>query len=106
MRGKTVALALLSLFVFSGVSYAIEGMRLDACMWKDSNGNNVGRVITFIPPDTPASGGYTCTGKCTTIIWGEDEYGHEYTIIHRAPCVPGPVTDQGGGVSSQECKCD
>jgi hypothetical protein len=64
------------------------------CHWEDSHHNNVGSVVTFIPPDSPSSGGYTCTGVC---IGAPD--GPMYN------CVPGPILQQGNGVYSQDCRC-
>ncbi len=59
------------------------------CGWWDPNGNYVGQVITYVPPDTPRSGGYQCEGICA------------FSEI----CEKGPDRDAGGGVWTKECSC-
>ena len=59
----------------------VQKAGMSGCHWEDRNGNNVGRTITFIPPDTPASGGYTCKGICMVVPPSE-------------PCAPGAIIDR------------
>ena len=72
MKGKlrllpaVVATLALTLALGGALSHGRQQWAV-GCTWVDPLGNEIGQEITYIPPDTPESGGYTCQGHCMGI---------------------------------------
>ena len=106
MSKKSLAiLAALAVCVSFGIAHAYLGSPVvasSACHWEDDNGNNVGSLLTFVPPDSPESGGYCCRGSCIYM----EKYGRQRLI--EVECTPGPMyplQPEENGVYAQECAC-
>ena len=79
-------------FGVGALTYGVPQQYLSCCTWVDSNGAEIGSVITYIPPDTPASGGYTCRGQCIGLG------------VPSVSCGVGPETSTGE-VAWRRCSC-